>query len=230
MNIHVLNRVLAILFSVLAVIFWTGLVFTVWVYPRPLGSSVRQMGTALVSADPVFQVMVSLLGLAVVLVAFLILLTEFMPETGTMVQLPQVSGGHAMVSIDSLSQVVKHEAEQVPQVIYARPQVTSLGSTVDVTVELRTQPVAHVPSAIEEVCRVVRAALEDRTGVPIRNLTVRLRNEPDTLTGRAAGLLRGPDAAAAPTITVPASVAPPATVGLSSHGAGDGHQDEPPRR
>ncbi|MBI4498009.1 MAG: hypothetical protein HY689_08940 [Chloroflexi bacterium] len=221
MSIHVLNRLLVTLFSVLAVVFWAGVIFTIWVYPRQLGSSVRQMGLLLGSADVVVQVMITLLGLAVVLVAFLVLLSEVMPETPAVVRLPQVSGGQAVLSTESLAQLVKYTAEQVPQIVSVRPRVSSLGSQVDVDLEVRTAPLAHVPSQTEDVCRAVRLALEERTGVTIRHLTVHLRSDPLGPAGRPDR--KTPDDGRAPgrEILIPTSAVPPAAAEVTAPEPGE---------
>ena len=220
MTIHALNRLLILSMSVLTVVFFGGLVFRVWAYPRSLGISLRQMGGALISADPAFQTLVSVVGLAVALIAFLLLLGQFLPDGGPVVHLAGLNGGSAVISIEALIAIVKQEAESVPSVISARPHITTAGGQVDVLVELSASVDAHMPSTIDEMCRLVRLAVEGRVGVSIRTLSVQVNRQaiatPPALAHLRENIFQIPEESARVT-----SVAPP------QPGAGSGASHPP---
>lgn len=112
------------------------------------------------------------------LVCLALLILEFSPQRRRLVQLAQVGGGVGMLTVDAVAQRVRHDVEALDQVKAARPRVTSRGQEVDIYLELRTDPAATISTKTEEVCQVVRQAVEQGLGVKLRRLGVEVQHEP----------------------------------------------------
>lgn len=176
---NIFNRVLIILLALISLLFWIVVGFFALFSPQQ-GIATAQDVVGYLAANVNFysQLMVALLAGAFVVALLLLLMAELIPRTPATVRLPQVQGGVALLTTDSISQRIKHDVELLAQIREARPSVVSRGKTVDVRLELLTDPESNVASKTEEVCQVVRKAIEEGMGVGIAHLAVRIRHEP----------------------------------------------------
>lgn len=82
----------------------------------------------------------------------------------------------ARVSTDSIASRLAFHLSQVPDVKAVRPQVRTRGRRVDVQLEVETAPEIEVPMKTEEVIAVVQEVVEQRMGLRLGKLDVRLRH------------------------------------------------------
>jgi len=125
-------------------------------------------------------------GVVFGLISLALLLLELSPRRSSTVELTQVTGGKGMLTTEAIVQRVKRDVEAVAQVQQAKPEVISRGKSIDIRLELHTDPDAEVSSKTEEVIGVVRDSVERGMGVRLRDLQVKIRHQAPPA-GRAAG-------------------------------------------
>lgn len=202
------NRFLVILIALTAICFSLAALLVVWVLPNELGASLRQTALILRDNPILLQGLVTAFGVSFILVSLLILVGEFGPQQPASIPLAGVAGGGATVSVDTITERIKGEVEQLPGVRMARPRVRTGRGGVTVALEVRSEPDVHLPTKADEVVQVVRRAVEDRLGVPVRD--VRVNFQPDSGRGspRPQGDIRVPGAQTPP--EPPPAPSPPA--------------------
>ena len=181
------NKFLVILLALASVMFWLTVVFIVWTLPGELVLALRDTAALIRGSQLLFQGLVTAFGVSSVLVALLILAGEFSSQEAAFVSITRVSGGSAVSSLDAIAQRLKSELEQLPQIRMARPRIRNLRNAIEVLVEVRTDPEAHLPTKADEVCQAVRQIAEERLGVRLKNVRVNIQ----------------PDAHARPSFTTP---------------------------
>lgn len=175
---NLFNRFLVILMALVGIAFWLTAVFVVWALPGDLVVALRDSAAFIRGNVLLFQGLMSAFGISSILVLALILVGEFSAQEPAVVRIAQVSGGVAAISVEAIAQRVKADLEQLPQVRLARPRIRNRRSAIDVVVELRTDPEAHLPTKADEVCQAVRHTVEERLGVRLKD--VRVQIQPDT--------------------------------------------------
>lgn len=192
------NRFLVILISLTAICFSLAALLLVWVIPNELGASLRQTSLILRDNPILIQGLVTAFAVSFILVSLLILVGEFGPQEPSAIPLAGVAGGGATVSIDTITERIKDEVEQLSGVRMARPRVTSRRGAIEAVVELRTYPDVHLPTKADEVVQSVRRAIEEGLGVQVKD--VRVNFQPDAGRGspRPQGEVRVPGAAVDP--------------------------------
>ncbi len=82
----------------------------------------------------------------------------------------------ARVTTDSVAQRLGWHLSQLADVLSVRPVVRASGRRVDVELEVETTPEIEVPMKTEEVAAVTREVVEDRMGLHLGKLDVRIRH------------------------------------------------------
>lgn len=190
------NRFLVILISLTAICFSLAALLAVWVTPDELGASLRQTATILRANPLLIQGLVTAFGVSFILVALLILVGEFGPQEPSAIPLAGVAGGGATVSVDTITERIKDEVEQLPGVRMARPRVRPRRGAIDVAVELRTYPDVHLPTKADEVVQSVRRAVEEGLGVRVKDVRVNFQPDAGRVTPGPQGEIRVPGASA----------------------------------
>lgn len=192
------NRFLVILIALTAICFSLAALLVVWVLPNEFGASLRQTALMLRDSPILIQGLVTAFGVSFILVALLILVGEFGPQEPSAIPLAGVAGGGATVSVDTITERIKDEVEQLPGVRMARPRVRAGRGAVDVAVELRTFPDVHLPTKADEVVQSVRRAVQEGLGIQVKD--VRVNFQPDAGRGapRPQGKIRVPGVAPEP--------------------------------
>lgn len=84
----------------------------------------------------------------------------------------------ARVTTDSVAQRLGWHLSQLADVLSVRPIVRASGRRVDVELEVETMPEIEVPMKTEEVAAVTREVVEERMGLQLGRLDVRIRHLP----------------------------------------------------
>ncbi len=82
----------------------------------------------------------------------------------------------ARVTTDSIAQRLEWHLSQLADVLSVRPTVRAAGRRVDVQIEMETTPEIEVPMKTEEVIAVTREVIEERMGLHLGKLDVRIRH------------------------------------------------------
>ena len=116
---------------------------------------------------------------AVVIAALLLftplLMAEFGRKGESVVRLP-MQGGSAQVTTESIGRRLAWHLDQLADVITVQPTVRARGAHVDIALDIETTPEVDVPMKTEEVVLVTREVVEDRMGIKLGRLDVRIRH------------------------------------------------------
>jgi hypothetical protein len=94
------------------------------------------------------------------------------------IRVQQVAGGEASISVDSIGQRLAYNIDQLPDVIKVSPRITSRTRGVDVELVLETSPDVDVPMKTEEVLQVTREVIEERMGLKLGKVEVKIKHAP----------------------------------------------------
>ena len=87
-----------------------------------------------------------------------------------------MAGGEASISVESISQRLAYNIDQLPDVVKVSPRITARARGVDIELVLETAPDVDVPMKTEEIILVVRDVVESSMGLKIGKLDVRIRH------------------------------------------------------
>ncbi len=130
-------------------------------------------------ANPLFFVVgqIAAVLLALLLPGFLLWLEVRRPQPRA-AQMPIEGMAQAQVATDSVAQRLKWHLGQLADVLSVQPTVRASGRRVNVEIEVETTPEIEVPMKTEEVIAVTREVVEDRMGLYLGKLDVRVRHAP----------------------------------------------------
>lgn len=179
---NVFNRILAILVLLLLL----AVTVLVAVLPAQTASAVegamRNFGAFLASIEKTHFWPSVIARVALVLVALAVFLPllwgELKPRRPKAVYVLTESGSKASVTTESVANRLSWHIDQLADVISVTPVVTARGKAVNVMLNLETQPEIDVPMKTDEVVRVVREVVEDRMGLQLGAVDVRIKHAP----------------------------------------------------
>ena len=179
---NVFNRLIVILL-VLAIIVLTAVIVIVPKQSLDLGEqALHALGTysdawanynwALFASGRV------IIGGALVLLCLVLLWLELRRPRKKTIRVQRVAGGEAYIAVDSLSQRLAYNIDQLPDVVKVSPRITARSRTVDVDLVLETSPDIDVPMKTEEVLQVTKEVLEDQMGLKLGKVQVKNKHAP----------------------------------------------------
>jgi len=173
--ITILGAVVLFLATVIALVFplgtldWLGQIAMSWRdYLAYCEANARYWSVAIRS---------SLVVIAVVLFGLLMFL-ELRRRRVRTVQVVTSEGGTAAVVTDSVAQRLVHHIDRLADVISVSPKVSGRGRTVHIDLDLETGPEIDVPMKSNEVVAVAREVVEERMGLLLGKVNVRIRHAP----------------------------------------------------
>ncbi len=171
---NIVNRLITGLVLLAAIL----LAVAVIVLPRQIITALQQglttLGTALTS--PLNYVLWALFWALVVVVAVLLLWLQIPRGPRHAVRIAHVKGGEATLSTEAIVQRLRQELSQVTQVQELTPKVTPSGSSVNVHLDLLTDPDVDVPSKTHEVLALARETVEKKMGLKAGKISVQVRH------------------------------------------------------
>jgi len=171
---NIFNRVVMVVLLLLALA--VSVVFTI--VPVRLLALVSNVANLLAQsvemAGPVFV----LIGIAFVLLWFLLLVLELWTPPKRTVRVEKVSGGQAEMTVDAIAQRVVYRVDQLADVVNVKPRIRAGRGGVDIDLDLETTPDIDVPTKTEEVCAVVKDVVEERMGLRLNKIRVKVRHAP----------------------------------------------------
>lgn len=118
------------------------------------------------------------IGGALVLLCLLLLWLELRKPKKKTIRVQQVAGGDASISVESIGQRLAYNIDQLPDVIKVSPRISGRSRGVDVELVLETSPDVDVPMKTEEVLQVTREVIEDRMGLKLGKVEVKIKHAP----------------------------------------------------
>lgn len=176
------NRVVAVLvFLGLLVVFIIGAIlpFQVLAALRHVADSLYAGLSEWYFASPMlFRVSQAAIVLAAILVWGTLLWLEVRRGKPRTVQVVTAEGGKAEVLVDSVALRLSYYLDQLADVINVTPQVRSKGNVVHVAVDVETTPDVDVPMKTQEIMHVIREVVEERMGLRLGRVDVRIKHAP----------------------------------------------------
>jgi hypothetical protein len=127
---------------------------------------------------PIFASGRVIFGLALILVCVVILWLELRRPRKKTIRVQKVAGGEAHIAVDSIAQRLSYNIDQLPDVVKVSPRITGRSRGVDVDLVLETTPDVDVPMKTEEVLQVTREVVEDRMGLKLGKVQVKIKHAP----------------------------------------------------
>ena len=118
------------------------------------------------------RLLLALGGLVAFLLGLVLLVLEIFPFRRKTVRLQDNSGE---LMIDSISSHLTYHLDLLPDVLRARPRISSRGKAVRATIYIETPPDANVPQKTTEVQETARQVLEEQLGLQAQEIKVVVR-------------------------------------------------------
>lgn len=125
-----------------------------------------------------------LLAMGVVLVVIIwviclvILYLEIRRPRVKAIKVQKVSGGDAVVSVDSISKRVSYHVDQLADVIGVKPKISARGGGVEIEMEVEISPEIDIPMKDEEIRQVVTHVVEEQMGLKLRKIRPSFKDGP----------------------------------------------------
>jgi uncharacterized alkaline shock family protein YloU len=176
--VNVANRVLAFLVAVGLIAGGAGLAYASLLVPYAATAYVQAWAAYLgEQIDLTGRLTAAAIGGAAVLLGVFLLYLQLPSRTRATVKLRKIDGGSGVLSVGAISQRVQHDVEVLAEVRRAKPQIISKGHSVDIKLEIVTDPYVEAASKTEEVCRVIRENVEGRMGIRVGRIRVSVSHE-----------------------------------------------------
>ncbi|MBI4301425.1 MAG: hypothetical protein HY664_02320 [Chloroflexi bacterium] len=175
---NLFNKVLVITLTIISILFWVGVVSVAVFFSGDLITRLKDtVGDLGPSLSVWAQAMIGLVAAIFILLSLLLLLAEISPPRAAHIPLVGVTSGTAFLTAQAIIQRIKNDVQGLPQVLEVKPTVTVRSKMVDIRLDLHTEPIADVSAKTEEVCRIVRDTVENKIGIKLRQLTVRVHHQ-----------------------------------------------------
>ena len=191
---NVFNRVLVVVLSLGLIVFLT---LALW---RP-GASLATLDSLVRGAQPLtvapgLYIAWVALGVLLLLAVLLIVLELRRPQRLT-VKVRQAGGGVVELTTESVCRSLEYHIGQVPGVTQVKLAVISKGASVQVLLDLETDPLMDVPAKSEEVIQLTRELIEGKLGLKMAagGLRVNVRQAPYRQGSGAGPAIEPPDTA-----------------------------------
>lgn len=119
-----------------------------------------------------------IIGGAIVLLCLFILWLELRRPRKKTIRVQKMAGGDAYISVDSIAQRLAYNIDQLPDVVKVSPRITGRARGVDIDLMLETSPDVDVPMKTEEVLQVTREVVEERMGLKLGKVQVKIKHAP----------------------------------------------------
>jgi hypothetical protein len=119
-----------------------------------------------------------IIGGAIVLICLILLWLELRRPRKKTIRVQKTAGGEASIAVDSVAQRLAYNIDQLPDVVKVSPRLTARARGVDIDLILETSPDVDVPMKTEEVLQVSREVIEDRMGLKLGKVQVKIKHAP----------------------------------------------------
>lgn len=167
------NRILIGSMVGLWIVFWLAAIIVTLFYSIPAIAVGTEFFTFLAENNSLYlQLMFAMLYAVLILLGLFALLLALTPRADGAVRLPPVVGGVAWLTAQAIAHRIQAEVEKLPEIRRAKPIVSPHGGSVDLKLELSTDPAVDPRAKTEEVCRVVRQLVEGTLRIKVGQVQV----------------------------------------------------------
>lgn len=171
---NIFNRVVMVILLLMALV--VSVVFTI--IPDRLLDLVSNAVSVLAQSVQMARLVFVFIGIGFILLWFLLLILELWRPPRRTVRVEKVSGGRAEMTVDAIAQRVVYRVDQLADVVNVKPRIRAGRGGVDIDLDLETTPDIDVPIKTEEVCAIVRDVIEERMGLKLNRIRVKVRHAP----------------------------------------------------
>ncbi len=120
----------------------------------------------------------AVIGGVIVLVALILLWLELRRPRRRTIRVQKVTGGEAHITTESIAQRLAYNIDQLPDVVKVTPTIIGHSRGMDVDLVLETSPDIDVPMKTEEVLQVTKEVVEERLGLKLGKVQVKIKHAP----------------------------------------------------
>lgn len=94
------------------------------------------------------------------------------------IKVQKVSGGEAVVAVESIAKRLSYHVDQLADVISVKPKISAHGGGVDVELEIEINPEIDIPMKDEEIRQVATQVIEEQMGLKLRKIRPSFKDAP----------------------------------------------------
>ncbi len=166
--LNTLNRVVIVVVCLVLMAAFTALFLLPHVALPSVGRWMADWGDYFANQEPWTRLGIGITLAAVVDLVFLaIIFIEVRRPRSRYIQVQQVAGGMATISIESVTEMLQHRLNPLPGVIRITPTIRAKGNKVDAHVDVGVSPGTNVPQAASRLIAEIQSVLTDELGMQI---------------------------------------------------------------
>lgn len=119
-----------------------------------------------------------ILALIIDLIGLFVLYLEIRRPRVKAIKVQKVSGGDAVVEVESIARRVSYHVDQLADVISVKPAISARGGGVEVELEVEISPEIDIPMKDEEIRQVTTQVVEEQMGLKLRGIRPKFRDGP----------------------------------------------------
>lgn len=121
--------------------------------------------------NPLFLLAIGVISAVIIwVVCFAILYLEIRRPRRKAIKVQKVSGGEAVVAVESIAKRVSYHIDQLADVISVKPRISARGGGVDVDLEVEISPEIDIPMKDEEIRQVATQVIEEQMGLKLHKI------------------------------------------------------------
>jgi hypothetical protein len=166
--LNTLNRIVIVVICLVLILVFTAIAIVPQVVLSGVGTWMAEWGAYLGRQTPWLRLIVgAMLAVIIDFVLALIIFIEVRPARQRYINVQQVSGGMATVSIESVNQLLINKLDPLPGVLKISPHIRARGSKVEAVVDAEVARDTNVPSMANQMIKVIQEALNQELGLQI---------------------------------------------------------------
>lgn len=118
------------------------------------------------------------LALIADLIGLFVLFLEIRRPRVRAIKVQKVSGGDAVVAVDSIAKRLSYHVDQLADVVSCRPKISARGGGVEVDLDVEISPEIDIPMKDEEIRQVAAQVVEEQMGLKLRRIRPSFRDGP----------------------------------------------------
>lgn len=127
---------------------------------------------------PLFAAGRVLISGVIALICLIVIWLEVRKPRRKSIRVQKATGGEAHVTIDSVAQRLAYNLDRLPDVIKVTPRIFGRARTMDIELLLETSPDIEIPAKTEEVLQITREIVEERMGLKLGKVQVKIKHAP----------------------------------------------------
>jgi uncharacterized alkaline shock family protein YloU len=175
---NLVNRILVTVELLIAIALMPILIVVLILYRPAVADAVGNLMRGMVSGPNAGLIQATCIGLAalIFIVAILLLFLELHRPAAHRLRVQSVTEGQVDLTSDAIMHRLENAILQVPDVTRAQPRVVPAGKgkTVDLFVELETNPEVNVPKKTQEVITAAKQLMEEQLGLVVGKIQVQV--------------------------------------------------------